>query len=44
MRILSTSDIHANLTALEAVLADAGPIDRWHNTGDCVGYGPQPAG
>ncbi|MEO8458515.1 MAG: metallophosphoesterase family protein [Chloroflexota bacterium] len=43
MRILSTSDIHANLAALEAVLADAGEFDAWYNTGDCVGYGPQPS-
>jgi diadenosine tetraphosphatase ApaH/serine/threonine PP2A family protein phosphatase len=36
------SDIHANLAALEAVLADAGPVDAIWNTGDAVGYGPQP--
>jgi diadenosine tetraphosphatase ApaH/serine/threonine PP2A family protein phosphatase len=37
------SDIHANLGALEAVLADAGPVDGIWNTGDAVGYGPQPS-
>jgi diadenosine tetraphosphatase ApaH/serine/threonine PP2A family protein phosphatase len=36
------SDIHANLAALEAVLASAGPVDAIWNTGDAVGYGPQP--
>jgi diadenosine tetraphosphatase ApaH/serine/threonine PP2A family protein phosphatase len=36
------SDIHANLAALEAVLADAGSVDGIWNTGDAVGYGPQP--
>lgn len=45
MRIAVTSDIHANLAALQAVLAHAeaaGPIEAVWNTGDCVGYGPQP--
>jgi len=28
MRILVISDIHANYTALEAVLKDAGPVDE----------------
>jgi diadenosine tetraphosphatase ApaH/serine/threonine PP2A family protein phosphatase len=42
MRIAIMSDIHANLAALEAVLADAGPVDGIWNTGDAVGYGPQP--
>lgn len=42
MRILITSDIHANLAALEAVLADAGDVGGWWNMGDAVGYGPQP--
>ena len=35
MRVLVISDIHANLTALKAVLADAGPVDE-----TC--YGPDP--
>lgn len=44
MRILVISDIHANLTALEAVLADAAGFNYqavWC-LGDLVGYGPQP--
>lgn len=42
MRILVISDIHANLTALEAVLADAGDFDAAWCLGDLVGYGPDP--
>jgi predicted phosphodiesterase len=42
MRILILSDIHANLTALETVLADAGEIDAAWCLGDLVGYGPDP--
>jgi diadenosine tetraphosphatase ApaH/serine/threonine PP2A family protein phosphatase len=45
VRALVVSDIHANLTALNAVLREAegaGPIDAVWNMGDCVGYGPQP--
>lgn len=42
MRTLIISDIHANLTALEAVLADAEPFDRVWCLGDVVGYGPNP--
>lgn len=42
MRILIISDIHANLTALEAVLADAGEVDEVWCLGDLVGYGPDP--
>jgi diadenosine tetraphosphatase ApaH/serine/threonine PP2A family protein phosphatase len=43
MRILILSDIHANLTALETVLADAaGQYDRVWCLGDLVGYGPDP--
>jgi predicted phosphodiesterase/SAM-dependent methyltransferase len=41
MKILIISDIHANLTALEAVLADAA-IDSVWCLGDLVGYGPDP--
>ena len=41
-RILVFSDIHANLTALEAVLEDAGQADAYWFLGDLVGYGPQP--
>jgi len=41
-RILVCSDIHANLTALEAVLNDAGKVDSVWCLGDVVGYGPDP--
>jgi diadenosine tetraphosphatase ApaH/serine/threonine PP2A family protein phosphatase len=46
VRILIISDVHANLAALEAVLADAeagSNIDAVWNLGDAVGYGPRPA-
>jgi predicted phosphodiesterase len=44
MRILILSDIHANLTALEAALAKAeGRYDTAVCLGDIVGYGPDPA-
>lgn len=42
MRILVISDIHANLTALDAVLDHAGTIDAAWCLGDLVGYGPDP--
>ena len=42
MRILIISDIHANLTALDAVLNDAGQVDAVWCLGDLVGYGPDP--
>jgi predicted phosphodiesterase len=42
MKYLILSDIHANLTALEAVLADAGEYDAVWVLGDIVGYGPDP--
>ncbi len=42
MRILIISDIHANLVALEAVLANAGSYDAAWCLGDLVGYGPNP--
>lgn len=42
MRILVISDIHANLTAFEAVLKDAGQVDTIWCLGDIVGYGPDP--
>ena len=42
MHILVFSDIHANLTALEAVLLDAGQVDATWCLGDLVGYGPDP--
>jgi diadenosine tetraphosphatase ApaH/serine/threonine PP2A family protein phosphatase len=42
MRVLVISDIHANYTALEAVLKDAGAVDETWCLGDMVGYGPDP--
>ncbi|HRA49240.1 MAG TPA: metallophosphoesterase family protein [Thermomicrobiales bacterium] len=42
MKVLLISDVHANLTALDAVLADAGEVDTVWNLGDTVGYGPKP--
>lgn len=42
MRIGILSDIHANLEALEAVLAHAGSFERLWFLGDAVGYGPDP--
>ena len=42
MRYLIISDIHANLVALEAVLADAPSFDEIWCLGDLVGYGPNP--
>jgi predicted phosphodiesterase len=44
MRYLILSDIHANIDALEAVLA-AAPVDTWDRAivlGDLVGYGAEP--
>lgn len=41
-RWLVLSDIHANLTALEAVLQAAGTCERVVCLGDLVGYGPDP--
>ena len=40
------SDVHGNLTALQAVLADvrAHAVDRVYCLGDLVGYGPDPNG
>jgi diadenosine tetraphosphatase ApaH/serine/threonine PP2A family protein phosphatase len=44
MRYAVLSDIHANLEALEAVLADAtGRVDSLLCLGDVVGYGADPA-
>jgi len=44
MRIAVLSDIHANLVALDAVLAAAGEVDAVWHLGDVVGYGPDPDG
>jgi diadenosine tetraphosphatase ApaH/serine/threonine PP2A family protein phosphatase len=42
VRIAVVSDIHGNLAALDAVLADAGSIDAVWCLGDVVGYGAEP--
>lgn len=44
MRVALLADIHANLEAFEACLADAGQraIDEWMFLGDIVGYGADP--
>jgi predicted phosphodiesterase len=42
MRVAVVSDVHSNLAALEAVLADLGSVDAVWHLGDIVGYGPQP--
>jgi len=45
VRIAVLSDIHGNLEALEAVLADVDyvGVDLLYSIGDIVGYGPDPA-
>jgi predicted phosphodiesterase len=42
MRICVLSDVHSNLSALEAVLSALAPYDAVWHLGDIVGYGPQP--
>jgi predicted phosphodiesterase len=45
MRYALLSDVHANLPALDAVLADTrarGPLDGRYHLGDLVGYAPWP--
>jgi predicted phosphodiesterase len=44
MRVAIIADIHGNLQALEAVLAEiaAEPVDRIVCLGDVVSFGPQP--
>jgi diadenosine tetraphosphatase ApaH/serine/threonine PP2A family protein phosphatase len=44
MRVAVLSDIHSNLTALDAVLAALPPVDEVWQLGDVVGYGPDPDG
>ena len=44
MRVAVLSDIHANLVALDAVLASLGSVDAVWHLGDVVGYGPDPDG
>ncbi len=40
MRTLILSDIHANLTALQAVIKTSGTVDQVWFLGDVAGYGP----
>jgi predicted phosphodiesterase len=42
MRVAVLSDIHANIRALDAILAAAGKVDAVWHLGDVVGYGPDP--
>jgi diadenosine tetraphosphatase ApaH/serine/threonine PP2A family protein phosphatase len=42
MRVLVISDLHANYTALETVIKDAGQVDETWCLGDLIGYGPDP--
>ena len=42
MRVAVLSDIHSNLSALEAVLEVIMPFDQLWVLGDVVGYGPHP--
>ncbi len=44
MRIAVLSDIHANLVALDAVIASFDRVDAVWHLGDVVGYGPDPDG
>jgi predicted phosphodiesterase len=44
VRIAVLSDIHANLVALDTVLAAVGSVDAVWHLGDIVGYGPEPDG
>jgi len=43
MKVGILSDVHANLPALEAVLADMPPLDKIVCLGDIIGYNPWPA-
>ena len=43
MTVALLSDVHANLVALEAVLAALPPVEAIWIMGDTVGYGPDPA-
>lgn len=42
-RYLIVSDAHGDARALEAVLADAGPVAATYFLGDAVDFGPEPA-
>ena len=41
MKALLLADIHSNLEALEAILADCDVFDQIWCMGDVVGYGPR---
>jgi predicted phosphodiesterase len=43
MRVAVFSDVHGNLAALDAVLADAAGVDGFWVVGDLVAHGPHPA-
>ena len=43
MHIAVISDVHGNLEALDAVLADASGVDAYWLLGDLVAHGPRPA-
>jgi predicted phosphodiesterase len=43
VRVGVLSDVHANLVALETVLAEMGSVDALWVCGDTVGYGPDPS-
>jgi diadenosine tetraphosphatase ApaH/serine/threonine PP2A family protein phosphatase len=43
VRAALLSDVHGNLVALEAVLAELPPVDELWVMGDTAGYGPDPA-
>jgi len=43
VRVALLSDVHANLTALDAVLAALPAVDELWVMGDTVGYGPDPS-
>jgi predicted phosphodiesterase len=43
VRIAVLSDVHGNLVALDAVLADAAAVDAYWLLGDLVAHGPRPA-
>ena len=42
MKLALLSDIHANVTPFEAVLADAPNVDAYAIIGDLINYGPRP--
>ncbi len=43
MRVAVLSDVHGNVRALEAVLADMGAVDLVVANGDLLAFGPRPA-